>query len=116
MSGELAAVEELLTGARTRRQVARAYRRIRAGDGPGRDGPYARGAAAGYRWALGAPGGAPVTGATPHGGVGMETLMAEVDAAVVQLDDPAQPPAAALYTQGAHDALAWICGLSDDHP
>ncbi|WP_212764686.1 hypothetical protein [Streptomyces sp. I05A-00742] len=116
MTGELAAVEELLTGARTRRQVIRAYRRLRAGDEPVRDGPYARGAAAGYRWALGAPGGAPVTGATVHGAVDMETLMAEVDAAVVQLDDPALPPDAARHTQGVHDALAWICGISDDRP
>ncbi len=44
------------------------------------------------------------------------TLTAEVDAATVRLDDPASPADLRDYVLGAHDALAWLCGHTDQRP
>ncbi|MCH0543382.1 hypothetical protein I3F58_28300 [Streptomyces sp. MUM 203J] len=77
---------------------------------------YASGALDALRWALARGGSAPVTGA--RGGLvpDLHTLTAEVDAAAVQLDDPVCPVDARAYTLGAHEALAWLCGHTDERP
>lgn len=78
---------------------------------------YSGGASAAYRWALGHSDSSPVTGAVDARGIpDLQLLTAEVDAAVVQMEDPTSPPGPADYSRGVHDALAWVCGHSDEAP
>ncbi|MER5961529.1 hypothetical protein [Streptomyces sp. NPDC002057] len=106
-------------GTRARADVELARKRLGAGAaGPGDPSPQFRGgAAAALSWALGGAERAPVTGS----GAGQEvpdlqTLTAEVDAAVVQAEDPTSPLGPREYNRGVHAALAWVCGHSDDAP
>ncbi|MEU2180750.1 hypothetical protein [Streptomyces thermolilacinus] len=73
------------------------------------------GAADAYRWALARREHGPVTGAPAHDVPDLWRLTAEADAAAVLLDDPVCPPDKRAYVRGVHDALAWLCGQSDDH-
>ncbi|MCT9092251.1 hypothetical protein N4G70_25755 [Streptomyces sp. ASQP_92] len=73
----------------------------------------ALGVAAAYRWALGLAAQAPVTGSSARHTPDLRLLTAEVDAAVVQLEDPTTQPGARDFTRGVHEALAWVCGYSD---
>lgn len=77
---------------------------------------FSAGAAAAYEWAMGQTVRSPVTGAEVHGIPDLGLLTAEVDAAVIQLEDPTTPVGNRDYTRGAHDALAWVCGYSDQLP
>lgn len=74
---------------------------------------FSSGAAAAYEWAMGHAERSPVTGAGADGIPGLRLLTAEVDAAVVQLDDPTLRAGKRDYVRGVHDALAWVCGYSD---
>ncbi|CAL9459854.1 hypothetical protein [Streptomyces sp. enrichment culture] len=73
------------------------------------------GAADAYRWALARKEHGPVTGAPTHDVPDLWRLTAEADAAAVLLDDPVYPPDKRAYVRGVHDALAWLCGQSDEH-
>ncbi|GGX48326.1 hypothetical protein [Streptomyces chryseus] len=46
----------------------------------------------------------------------MEVLIAEADAATVQIQDSTQRTVPRDYIHGVHDALAWVCGHTDDKP
>ncbi|WP_438289815.1 hypothetical protein [Streptomyces sp. HUAS TT7] len=74
---------------------------------------YALGAAAAYHWAMGRAGRAPLTGTAVRLVPDLRLLTAEVDAAVVQLEDPTTEVGLRDFTRGVHDALAWVCGYSD---
>ncbi|MEU7106319.1 hypothetical protein ACFQ2B_02465 [Streptomyces stramineus] len=74
---------------------------------------FSAGASAAYRWAAGRAHSSPVTGASAPGKPDLHLLTAEVDAAVVQLDDRTGQDSNREYVRGAHDALAWVCGYSD---
>ncbi len=104
-------------GARSRQQVERSLRvlRDRVGSQQTRT-PFYRGVTAGHLWALGSTDAAPITDAHGAGAPSMAHITAEIDAATVQLDDRTLDPAARDYVQGAHDALVWICGYSNDQP
>ncbi|MCP9945367.1 hypothetical protein LUX12_12140 [Streptomyces somaliensis] len=84
--------------------------------GAGAEPPDAvrEGVAAAYRWALAREGHGPVTGVPTREVPALWRLTAEADAAAVLLDDPVCPPRDRAYAQGVHDALAWLCGQSDD--
>jgi hypothetical protein len=77
---------------------------------------FYRGVITGHLWALGHADAAPITGARGAVAPSMEYLTAEVDAATVQLEDQTLRTVARDYVQGAHDALVWICGYSNDQP
>ncbi|MFV0131427.1 hypothetical protein ACLGI4_27580 [Streptomyces sp. HMX112] len=74
---------------------------------------FRAGASAAYEWATGHAERAPVTAAGAAGVPGLPLLTAEVDAVVVQLEDRTVSPGTRDYLSGVHDALAWICGYSD---
>ncbi|WP_406503774.1 hypothetical protein [Streptomyces sp. NBC_00212] len=74
---------------------------------------FALGAAAAYRWAMGRAARAPVTGTDARRVPDLRLLTAEMDAAVVQLEDPTTEAGVRDFTRGVHDALAWVCGYSD---
>ncbi len=104
-------------------EATRTARAARAGSSTGRAHdrvlePFeavSEGAADAYRWALARAARGPVTGA-PTGDVpDLSRLTAEADAAAVLLDDPVCPPDRRAYVRGVHDALAWLCGQSDEH-
>ncbi|MFC4608626.1 hypothetical protein ACFO9E_12455 [Streptomyces maoxianensis] len=83
----------------------------------GRSPQFSSGASAAYDWALGRADRAPVTGAGDAESVpDLQVLTAEVDAAVVQMEDPTGRPGPRDYNRGVHDALAWVCGHSDEAP
>ncbi|MGW7434188.1 hypothetical protein ACWGIN_32235 [Streptomyces sp. NPDC054861] len=78
---------------------------------------FTSGAAAAYQWALGGTERSPVTGNGSAEGVpGLQDLTAEVDAAVVQMEDPTSAAGPRDYHRGVHDALAWVCGHSNQAP
>ncbi|MFE9534406.1 hypothetical protein [Streptomyces sp. NPDC006691] len=75
---------------------------------------FALGVAAAYRWAMGRVDRAPVTGMSARRPPpDLRLLTAEVDAAVVQLDDPTTQGGVRDFTRGVHDALTWVCGYSE---
>lgn len=109
--------EQDLVGTRTLAEVEQAHRALEAvGAGPTQQTQLSRGALTGYLWALGRGDQAPITGASSEGAPDLSLLTAEADAAVVQLADAAQRTTPRDFTQGVHDALAWICGHSDMRP
>ncbi|WP_228978191.1 hypothetical protein [Streptomyces sp. DH12] len=71
------------------------------------------GAAEAYRWALAREPQGPITGLRAREVPDVWRLTAEADAAAVLLDDPACPHDTRDYVRGVHDALAWLCGHSD---
>ncbi|MFG3281407.1 hypothetical protein [Streptomyces sp. NPDC048111] len=100
-----------LVGVRPRDEVDLALRRLTGrSDAPPQ---FALGVAAAYRWAMGSGVRAPVTGTSAKYGPDLRLLTAEVDAAVVQLEDPTPQPGVREFTRGVHDALSWVCGYSD---
>jgi len=107
-----------LVGARAYADVELALKRLAANAaerGPSRQ--FASGAAAAYQWALGRAERSPVTGASRTPGVpDMQSLTAEADAAVVLVEDPTLPPGPRDHSRGVHDALAWVCGHSEQQP
>jgi hypothetical protein len=104
-------------GARPRDEVERAHDALAAvAAGPTGQTQPSRGALAAYLWALGRGTATPVTGAASPGTPGPADLAAELEAAAVQLEDPARRNVPRDYTRGVHDALAWICGRADRHP
>lgn len=106
-----------MVGTRKLPEVEQAFRALEAvGAGPTQQTQLSRGALTGYLWALGRGNPAPITGAPTEGAPDLPQLTAEVDAAAVQLADAAQRTTPRDFTQGVHDALAWICGHSDMRP
>ncbi|GAA1504258.1 hypothetical protein GCM10009730_03970 [Streptomyces albidochromogenes] len=100
-----------LVGVRTHTDIELALKDQAGHGGPP---PFAAGAAAAYGWALGRSDRSPITGTgAAQGFPGLPLLTAEVDASVVQLDDATTQGDAREYIRGVHDALAWICGYSD---
>lgn len=104
-------------GVRGVAEVGQAFRELEeVAAGPSQQTQFTRGAMAGYMWALGLGSSAPVTGARIAGAPDLAELTAEVDAAMVQLEDQAMRTVPRDYTQGVHDALAWVCGHTDSRP
>ncbi|MEV6687114.1 hypothetical protein AB0N28_17480 [Streptomyces sp. NPDC051130] len=101
---------EETVGTRRRADIERECRRLE------QTTPFARGAASGYRWALGRDQEGPVTGVHAEGPPGMDLLTAEVDAAVVRLEEQPRSSVPHDHIQGVHDALAWVCGHTEDRP
>ncbi|MGW7097840.1 hypothetical protein [Streptomyces sp. NPDC054838] len=101
---------EDLIGTRRRADIERECGRLR------RTTALSRGAASGYRWALGRDREGPVTGVHAEGPPGIDLLIAEVDAAVVRLEEQPGSSVPHDHIQGVHDALAWVCGQSEDRP
>ena len=107
-----------LVGTRSRTDVENAFAGLEAAAAaPQRQTQYSRGALAAYLWALGRGSRAPVTGARPDSDFpDLPHITAEIDASVAQLDDRLHRMVPRDYLQGAHDALAWLCGLREDNP
>jgi hypothetical protein len=106
-----------LVGGRPRADVEQAYGVLEgAAAAPQSQTQFSRGALTGYVWALGRATAAPVTGADSHGAPDLLLLTSEVDAALVQLADQSLRTVPRDYIRGVHDALAWVCGYSDDLP
>ncbi|MGR8006956.1 hypothetical protein [Streptomyces hypolithicus] len=107
-------------GTRGYADVELARQRLEAAAPERRAQPFSSGASAAYRWALGQVERSPVTGASGTSGgrsvPDLHVLTAEVDAAVVQMEDPAGHPGPRDHSRGVHDALAWVCGHSDEAP
>ncbi|MCQ4042637.1 hypothetical protein ACFOSC_24655 [Streptantibioticus rubrisoli] len=106
-----------LIGARPSSAVEKAYQTLRKQTA--RADPHAqftKGALEAYRWAMGSDVSAPLTGARTVGVPGLQRLTSEIDTAVVQLEDVTQQAGPRAFAQGVHDALAWVCGLSDQRP
>ena len=105
-------------GTRPRTDVEHAFDGLEAAAAaPQRQTQYSRGALAAYLWALGRGTSAPITGARPDFDIpDLAHITAEVDASVAQLDDRLHRMAPRDYLQGAHDALAWLCGLTEEIP
>lgn len=113
------AVDEVESAYRTRAAEAAestAVARASAAAGPEPFQTVSEGAADAYRWALARDQRGPVTGAPTRDVPDLSRLTAEADAAAVLLDDPVCPPDKRAYVRGVHDALAWLCGQSDEHP
>ncbi|MFC1415487.1 hypothetical protein [Streptacidiphilus cavernicola] len=104
-------------GARPEAEVRQAQAELEAAAArPRRQTALTRGALAGYAWATGRAGAAPVTGAVSTGPPDLADLTAEIDASVVQLAQQAQRRAPRDYVRGVHDALSWVCAHTDDRP
>lgn len=104
-------------GVREAAEVERAFAELESGAAaPNRQTQLSRGALAGYSWALGRGDGAPVTGARTEGVPDHGMLTAEVDAANVALEHQVERTVPRDYSQGVHDALAWVCGHTDSRP
>ncbi|MBT2493772.1 hypothetical protein J7E96_35825 [Streptomyces sp. ISL-96] len=84
--------------------------------GPDQQTQYARGALAGYLWALGRGEPAPITAQATDGAPELKVMTAETDAATVQMEDSTQRTVPRDYIHGVHDALAWVCGHTDNKP
>ncbi|WP_030062278.1 hypothetical protein [Streptomyces novaecaesareae] len=71
-----------------------------------------------YRWAAGAQIAAPVTAVAAVGANGpcRAQLLAECQAAAVGLRRALAQDTDHMYVLGAHQALAWLCGLHEDCP
>ncbi|WP_051813427.1 hypothetical protein [Kitasatospora sp. MBT63] len=108
----MARAEGVRSGVRPAAEVAREYERVRAANG----GARRRGALAAYRWALGLARSGPLTGTPAREVPTLEVLTAEVDASLVQLEASTRPSVGREYIEGAHDALAWVCGHTDTRP
>ncbi|WP_434587335.1 hypothetical protein [Streptomyces sp. A5-4] len=104
-------------GVRNPDQVEQAFQHLEAGAaGPNQQTQYARGALAGYLWALGRGEPAPITARPTGGAPGLEAMTAETEAATLQMEDSTQRTVPRDYIHGAHDALAWVCGQTDIKP
>ncbi|MEU6892481.1 hypothetical protein ABZ934_11935 [Streptomyces sp. NPDC046557] len=101
---------EEMVGTRRRADIERVYGSLE------RTTPFSRGAATGYQWALGREDEGPVTGVHAEGPPGIDLLIAEVDAAVVRLEEQPRRSVPHAHIQGVHDALAWVCGQTEEHP
>ncbi|MEV8567422.1 hypothetical protein AB0436_17925 [Streptomyces sp. NPDC051322] len=109
--------EDDRVGTRYRSEVEAAYRKSAASaEEPARQSQLTRGLLTGYRWALGHSAVAPVTGGTTTGAPDLGLLIAEVDAATVQLEGAEQRGVSHDHIQGVYDALAWVCGQLEQRP
>ncbi|MGW0565288.1 hypothetical protein ACWDZ4_33000 [Streptomyces sp. NPDC003016] len=109
--------EKPRVGTRGYTDVERAQERLEATGAERERSQFSSGASAAYHWALGRAERSPVTGASGSEGVpDLYKLTAEVDAAVVQMDEPVSRPGPRDHTRGVHDALAWVCGYRDEAP
>ncbi|MEU9984562.1 hypothetical protein [Streptomyces sp. NPDC050856] len=98
-------------------EAEEAFRRLEAeAAGPDQQTQFSRGALAGYLWALGRGGPAPITAQPLDEAPTLSHLSAEVDAATAQMEDSTQRTVPRDYIHGVRDALAWVCGHSDQHP
>ncbi|MFI6449525.1 hypothetical protein [Kitasatospora sp. NPDC050543] len=79
---------------------------------------FGRGVLAAYRWALGGQVAAPITAAAPPGAAGPShaQLRAECQAALAEVLGHARRTVELDYARGVHEALAWLCGHSDEVP
>ncbi|MFD0279867.1 hypothetical protein ACFVHB_39065 [Kitasatospora sp. NPDC127111] len=79
---------------------------------------YDHGVVGAYRWAVGAQVGGPVTAAAAVGAIGpcRAQLLAEFQAAAVEIRAGAARGVDADYALGAYGALAWICGHHEEQP
>ena len=103
--------EEQRVGVRTYADVDLALKDLATrGDGAPQ---FSAGEAAAFAWALGRADRSPVTGAHAPDIPDLQLLTAEVDAAVIHLEDPTTATGNRDYMLGVHDALAWLCGHSD---
>ncbi|MGA5420231.1 hypothetical protein [Streptomyces lavendulocolor] len=108
---------DVRVGVRPLGDVERAFRRLEAeAAGPDQQTQLSRGALAGYLWALGRGGPAPVTAQPVDEAPSLEDLTVEVDAATAQMEDSTQRTVPRDYVHGVRDALAWVCGHTDQHP
>ncbi|TDT97913.1 hypothetical protein EDD99_6115 [Streptomyces sp. 846.5] len=106
-----------LVGVRPQAEVELAHHALNAvALSPQTQTQYSNGALTGYLWALGRGTAAPVTGARSGGTPTLAGLTEEIDATVVQLAAQTQRTVPRDFLQGVHDALAWVCGYSDDRP
>jgi hypothetical protein len=106
-----------LVGVRRQVDVERAHDALQAvAAAPQTQTQLSRGALTGYVWALGRASAAPVTGSHGHGTPSLGQIMGEIDASVMQLAEQTRRTVPRDYVQGVHDALAWVCGYSDDQP
>jgi len=103
-------------GVRQRAEVQQAYERLEAAAaGPQQQTQYARGAMAGYVWAMGRTGAtAPVTGERCAEQPSDKVIESEREAADAQLANQVLRTTPRDYLQGVHEALAWICGVRDN--
>ncbi|MGW0366690.1 hypothetical protein [Streptomyces sp. NPDC002990] len=108
---------EVETGARSFTQVEEAFRRLEAeAAAPDQQTQFSRGALAGYLWALGRGGPAPITAQPVDGAPTADDLTAEVDAATAQVEDSTQRTIPRDYLHGVRAALAWVCGHTGQQP
>ncbi|MET9801058.1 hypothetical protein [Streptomyces sp. NPDC006368] len=108
---------EVRVGVRTFTDVEEAFRRLEAeAAGPDQQTQFFRGALTGYLWALGRGGPAPITARSVAKAPALEDLTAEADAATAQMEDSTQRTVPRDYIHGVRDALAWVCGHTDQHP
>lgn len=108
---------QVRVGVRTFTDVERVFRHLEAeAAGPDQQTQFSRGALAGYLWALGRGGPAPITAQAGDEAPALEDLTAEVEAATVQMEDSTQRTVPRDYIHGVREALAWVCGLADQHP
>ncbi|MBP0449363.1 MULTISPECIES: hypothetical protein [unclassified Kitasatospora] len=79
---------------------------------------YEHGVLGAYRWAVGTQVGAPVTASAAVGAAGpcRAQLLAEFQAAAVQIRAGAGRGVDADYALGAYGALAWLCGHHEELP
>ncbi|WP_138900171.1 hypothetical protein [Streptomyces albidochromogenes] len=104
-------------GVRASAEVEQAFQCLDAvAAGPDQQTQYARGALAGYLWALGRGEHAPITAQATDVTPGLDVLTAETDAAIAQIEDSTQRTVPRDYIHGVHDALAWICGHTGNKP
>ncbi len=109
-----------LVGARPRAEVERAHSALHtAAAAPQHQTQFTRGALSAYVWAMGRATASPVTGLEPAADGSrpdLEQLVAEIDAAQVQLGDQTMRTIPRDYVSGVHDALVWICTFTDAAP
>ncbi len=108
---------EVRVGVRSFAEVEEAFRRLEAEAAePDQQTQFSRGALTGYLWALGRGGPAPITAQPVDEAPVLEDLTAEADAATVQMEDSTQRTVPRDYIHGVRDALAWVCGHTDQRP
>ncbi|MGW3042021.1 hypothetical protein ACWC9T_18740 [Kitasatospora sp. NPDC001159] len=114
MNGHNAAVQTV--GVRSLQEVFDALAQT---DGlPASSSGYRLGVMNAYRWALGTQVAGPITRAAAVGDtVPCRTqLLAECQAAAVEIRHGAPAQTDPDYALGAYEAMAWLCGHHDEHP
>ncbi|MGA5820948.1 hypothetical protein ACPC54_24150 [Kitasatospora sp. NPDC094028] len=114
MNGDNAAVRTV--GVRSLQEVFDAL--TRTGCLPGPSSRYRLGVTNAYRWALGTQVAGPITRAAVVGATipSRTRLLAECQAAAVEIGPGAPARTDPDYALGAYEAMAWLCGHHDEHP